>query len=108
MAIRGIGFGAMSGAIGMRGHFANALVALYVASGQDALAESAIGLTRLEVTDSGDRYAAATLPHPQVDTARGGTSLPSRRACLERIGLSGEGHARAGRPKPGARSQGVR
>jgi hydroxymethylglutaryl-CoA reductase (NADPH) len=89
--------GVMSGTIGVHGHFANGLAALYIACGQDvaAVAESAIGVTRLEVTDSGDLYAAATLPNLIVGTVGGGTSLPSQRACLDLMGLSGTGHVRA-------------
>lgn len=42
----------LSETIGAQGHFANGLAALYIACGQDAacVAESAIGVTRFEVT----------------------------------------------------------
>src|SRR5580693_6526659 len=45
-----------SGSIGIQGHFANALTALYIACGQDpaCVAESSVGVTRFEITDSGD------------------------------------------------------
>lgn len=87
----------LGGATGAQGHFANALAALYIACGQDAacVAESAIGITRFELTDDGDLYAAVTLPGLIVGTVGGGTSLPSQRACLEILGLAGAGHARA-------------
>lgn len=89
--------GVMSGTIGVHGHFANGLAALYLACGQDvaAVAESAIGVTRFELTPSGDLYAAATLPNLMVGTVGGGTSLPSQRACLEIMGLYGTGKVRA-------------
>lgn len=86
-----------SGSIGIQGHFANALAALYIACGQDpaCVAESAVGVTRMEVNSQGDLYAAVTLPSIMVGTVGGGTSLPTQRACLEIMGLAGAGHARA-------------
>ncbi len=89
--------GVLSGTLGVQGHFANALAALYIACGQDAacVAESAVGVTRFELTTSGDLYAAVTLPNIIVGTVGGGTSLPTQRACLDILGLAGPGHARA-------------
>lgn len=89
--------GVLSGTIGVHGHFANGLAALYLATGQDAacVAESATGVTRFEVTESGDLYASVTLPGIMVGTVGGGTGLPAQRACLELMGLAGTGHARA-------------
>jgi hydroxymethylglutaryl-CoA reductase (NADPH) len=86
-----------SGSIGIQGHFANALAALYIACGQDpaCVAESAVGVTRMEVNPQGDLYAAVTMPSIMVGTVGGGTSLPTQRACLEIMGLAGAGHARA-------------
>jgi hydroxymethylglutaryl-CoA reductase (NADPH) len=86
-----------SGSIGVQGHFANALAALYIASGQDpaCVAESAVGVTRFEVTDGGDLYASVTLPSIVVGTVGGGTVLPSQHACLEIMGLAGAGKAKA-------------
>src|SRR5215472_15914430 len=86
-----------SGSIGVQGHFANALAALYIACGQDpaCVAESAVGVTRFDVTDAGDLYASVTLPSVVVGTVGGGTALPSQRACLEIMGLSGPGKAQA-------------
>jgi hydroxymethylglutaryl-CoA reductase (NADPH) len=86
-----------SGSIGVQGHFANALAALYIACGQDpaCVAESAVGVTRFEVTENGDLYASATLPNIVVGTVGGGTMLPSQHACLEIMGLAGPGNAQA-------------
>ena len=86
-----------SGSIGVQGHFANALAALYIACGQDpaCVAESAVGVTRFEVKDNGDLYASVTLPSIVVGTVGGGTALPSQRACLEMMGLAGQGKAQA-------------
>jgi len=89
--------GVLSGTIGVQGHYANGLAALYIACGQDAacVAESAVGVTRFELTEAGDLYAAVTLPNLIVGTVGGGTGLPSQRACLDLLGLAGAGHARA-------------
>ncbi|HEY5595684.1 MAG TPA: 3-hydroxy-3-methylglutaryl-CoA reductase, partial [Candidatus Bipolaricaulota bacterium] len=92
----GIG-GVLSGSIGIQGHYANGLAALYIACGQDAacVAESAVGVTRFEVIEDGALYAAVTLPNLIVGTVGGGTGLPSQRACLELLKLAGPGHAQA-------------
>ncbi|CAH0533920.1 hypothetical protein VST7929_01797 [Vibrio stylophorae] len=89
--------GTLSGSMGIHAHYANALAALYIACGQDAacVAESASGITRLEVTSKGNLYASATLPNLMVGTVGGGTGLPSQKACLKLLGLYGAGHARA-------------
>ena len=94
--ISGVG-GVMSGTIGVQGHYANGLAALYLACGQDAacVAESAVGVTRFEVDPRGGLYAAVTMPNLIVGTVGGGTSLPSQRACLEILGLAGSGKAQA-------------
>jgi len=88
---------ALSGTIGVQGHYANALAAIYLACGQDVacVAESAIGITRFELTESGALYAAVTLPNVLVGTVGGGTNLPSQRASLAIMGLAGEGNAGA-------------
>ncbi|HLZ61071.1 MAG TPA: hydroxymethylglutaryl-CoA reductase [Ktedonosporobacter sp.] len=87
----------LSGTIGAQGHFANGLAALYIACGQDAacVAESAVGVTRLEVTSDGSLYAAVTLPNLIVGTVGGGTGLPGQHACLDILKLAGAGKARA-------------
>jgi len=89
--------GVMSGSIGVQGHYANGLAALFIACGQDAacVAEAAVGVTRFETRDDGGLYAAVTLPNLIVGTVGGGTQLPTQRACLEILGLAGSGHARA-------------
>lgn len=89
--------GVMSGTTGIQGHFANGLTALYLACGQDVacVAESATGMTRLERTPAGDLYASVTLPNIMVGTVGGGTALPSAKACLDILGLSGPGNSSA-------------
>lgn len=88
---------ALSGGIGVNAHYANALAALYIACGQDAacVAESAVGVTRMEVNQQGGLYACVTLPNIMVGTVGGGTVLPSQQASLDILGLAGPGHARA-------------
>ena len=88
--------GVLSGTIGVQGHYANGLAAIYLACGQDVacVAESAVGVTRFETTGDG-LYASVTLPNLVVGTVGGGTALPSQHACLEILGLAGAGNANA-------------
>ncbi len=89
--------GVLSGTIGVQGHYANGLAALFIACGQDAacVSEAAVGVTRFEVSREGEFYGAVTLPNLIVGTVGGGTGLPSQRACLDILGLAGAGQARA-------------
>lgn len=89
--------GVMSGSIGVQGHFANGLAALYLATGQDAacVSESSIGITRMEVIGDGALYATVTLPNIIVGTVGGGTTLPTQAAGLKMLGLQGEAQAHA-------------
>jgi hydroxymethylglutaryl-CoA reductase (NADPH) len=85
-----------SGAIGSQAHVANALAALFIACGQDVacVAEAAVGLTRLDLTERGDLYISLCLPNLTVGTVGGGTWLPTARNCLEMLGCFGAGGAR--------------
>lgn len=92
--------GVMSGSIGVQGHYANGLAALYLATGQDAacVAESAVGVTRMELRpgEGGDRlFVSVTLPNIIAGTVGGGTGLPTQSAGLSIMGLKGAGKARA-------------
>jgi hydroxymethylglutaryl-CoA reductase (NADPH) len=89
--------GVLSGTMGVQGHYANGLAALYLACGQDVacVAESAVGVTRFELTGEGALYASVTLPGIMVGTVGGGTGLPSQQACLEILGLAGPGKSQA-------------
>src|SRR6202011_1910249 len=73
----------MTGTIGMQGMYANALAAFYLATGQDVacVAESAVGITRLDVAPDGALYACVTMPSVIVATVGGGTGLPTQRAA---------------------------
>lgn len=85
-----------SGSIGIQGHFANGLTALFMATGQDVacVSEAHIGITRLEVNSDGDLYATVTLPSLVVGTVGGGTHLPTQQECLQMLQCSGPGSAR--------------
>lgn len=89
--------GVLSGTMGVQGHYANGLAALYIACGQDAacVAESAVGVTRFEETEDGGLYASVLLPNLMVGTVGGGTMLPSQKECLDILGLSGAGNSQA-------------
>jgi len=89
--------GVLSGTIGVQGHFANGLAALFLATGQDVacVSEAAVGVTRFEARPDGSLYAAVTLPNVIVGSVGGGTKLPTQSACLDILGLKGPGHARA-------------
>ena len=77
-------------------HAANALAALFIATGQDVanVAESAAGYLDVSLTARGDLYASITLPSLIVATHGGGTGLATQRECLELMGCSGTGTAR--------------
>jgi len=85
----------MSGQIGAQAHYANAIAAFYLASGQDVActAESAIGITRFGLLENGDLYASVTLPNVIVGSVGGGTSLPTQRAVVDLLDLPAAGKA---------------
>lgn len=87
-----------SGAIGINGHYANGLAAVFIACGQDVacVAEAAIGVNRFEVTPQkvgGDLYFSITMPNLIVGTVGGGTGLPTQSQCLALLGCQGSGTA---------------
>ncbi len=83
----------MSGASNNGLHAANALAALFMATGQDVanIAESSTGIMYTEITKEGDLYGSLTLPSLIVATYGGGTGLPTQRECLEVLGCYGQG-----------------
>lgn len=87
--------GVQTGSIGVSGHIANAVTAVFLACGQDVacVSEASVGLTRMEVTGEGDLYATVTLPNLIVGTVGGGTCLPSAEECLRILECVGEGSA---------------
>jgi hydroxymethylglutaryl-CoA reductase (NADPH) len=88
--------GALSGSIGVQGHYANPLAALFIACGQDAacVSEAAIGMTDMTLTERGDLQVCVSLPNLIVGTVGGGTHLPTARECLDMLGCSGEKSSR--------------
>jgi hydroxymethylglutaryl-CoA reductase (NADPH) len=88
--------GVQSGSIGVQGHFANALAAIFIACGQDAacVSEASVGMTRIDVTEKGDLYASVSLPNLIVGSVGGGTHLPVAQECLAMLGCTGEGGSR--------------
>lgn len=76
--------GAVAGSIGVSGHVANGIAALFTACGQDiaCVSESSLGITRLELTGKGDLHCTLTLPNLIVGTVGGGTRMPTARECL--------------------------
>jgi hydroxymethylglutaryl-CoA reductase (NADPH) len=85
----------MAGAASNGAQVANAVAALFIATGQDAAdvseSQSAISVTQL--LDNGDYYWSLTLPSLIVATYGGGTGLPTQRQCLELLGCHGAGKA---------------
>lgn len=86
----------LSGQLGAQAHYANGLAAFYIATGQDAacVAESAMGVTRMEPKDGG-LFCSVTMPNILVGSVGGGTGLPSQKAALNILGLQGAGHGAA-------------
>jgi hydroxymethylglutaryl-CoA reductase (NADPH) len=86
----------LAGSASLAAHPANALAALFIATGQDAanVAESHAALTYTQVTDNGDFYWSITLPSLIVATYGGGTGLATQRQCLEMLGCYGKGKAK--------------
>jgi hydroxymethylglutaryl-CoA reductase (NADPH) len=87
--------GIQSGVIGMQGHFANALTALFIACGQDVacVSEASIGITDMYVTEAEELHVSVSLPSLTVGTIGGGTHLPTARECLNMMDCYGKGKA---------------
>jgi hydroxymethylglutaryl-CoA reductase (NADPH) len=86
----------MSGAAYNGAHAANALTALFIATGQDVanVSESHAGITYAQLRENGDYYWSTTLTSLIVATYGGGTGLPTQRECLEVLGCYGAGKVR--------------
>ncbi len=74
-------------------HSANAITAIFIATGQDVanVSESSAGIIYSELTREGDIYISLTIPSLIVATYGGGTGLPTQRECLELLGCYGQG-----------------
>jgi hydroxymethylglutaryl-CoA reductase (NADPH) len=82
----------LGGVIGLNLHVANALAAIYLATGQDVacVAENAVGIFTYELTKEGDLLAQLTMPSITIGTVGGGTRLPQQKKNLEFLGCVGE------------------
>ncbi len=88
--------GLLAGANNNGNHSANAIAALFTATGQDIanVAESSAALVHTEILADGSYYYSITIPALIVATYGGGTGLPTQRECLELLGCSGPGQVR--------------
>jgi len=83
----------LSGANNNGLHSANAITAMFIATGQDVanVAESSAGIIYTELTPERDLYLSITIPSLIVATYGGGTELATQRECLELLGCNGKG-----------------
>lgn len=83
----------LSGANNNGLHSANAITAIFIATGQDVanVSESSAGLIYPELTPEGDLYLSMTIPSLIVATYGGGTGLATQRECLEIMDCYGKG-----------------
>jgi hydroxymethylglutaryl-CoA reductase (NADPH) len=86
----------LSGANNNGLHSANAITAIFIATGQDVanVSESSAGIFYCELTPNGDLYVSITIPSLIVATYGGGTSLATQRECLEMLGCYGKDRVR--------------
>jgi hydroxymethylglutaryl-CoA reductase (NADPH) len=85
----------MAGASSNGAHAANALAALFIATGQDVanIAECHASFSYSQYyLENGDFYWSVTLPSLIVATCGGGTGLPTQKDCLEMLGCAGPGN----------------
>jgi len=83
----------LSGANNNGAQSANAITAMFIATGQDVanVAESSAAVIYCELTPERDLYISLTIPSLIVATHGGGTGLPTQRECLEIMGCCGKG-----------------
>ncbi|MBZ5609207.1 MAG: hydroxymethylglutaryl-CoA reductase [Acidobacteriia bacterium] len=83
----------LSGANNNGAQSANAITAMFIATGQDVanVAESSAAIIYCELTPQRDLYLSLTIPSLIVATHGGGTSLATQRECLEILGCYGKG-----------------
>lgn len=83
----------LSGANNNGLHSANAITAVFIATGQDVanVAESSAGIIYTELTPEKDLYISITIPSLIVATYGGGTGLATQRECLGLLGCDGKG-----------------
>ena len=83
----------LSGANNNGAQSANAITAMFIATGQDVanVAESSAAVVYCELTPERDLYLSVTIPSLIVATHGGGTGLATQRECLEIMGCYGRG-----------------
>jgi len=83
----------LSGANNNGAHSANAITAMFIATGQDVanVSESSAGIFYAELTAERDLYVSITIPSLIVATHGGGTKLPTQNECLRVMGCQGRG-----------------
>ena len=83
----------LSGANNNGLHSANAITAMFIATGQDVanVSESSAGIIYTELTPEKDLYISMTIPSLIVASYGGGTGLATQRECLELLGCYGKG-----------------
>ena len=81
----------ISGANNNGAHSANAITAMFIATGQDVanVSESSAGIMYVERMPSNDLYISLTIPSLIVATYGGGTSLATQRESLDILGCYG-------------------
>ena len=86
----------MAGSANNGSHSANAIAAIFIATGQDAanVAESHAAVVHAELLADDALYYSITIPSLIVATYGGGTGLPSQRECLEVLDCYGAGKVR--------------
>lgn len=83
----------LAGSVNNGSHSANAIAAIFIATGQDAanIAESHTAIVHSELVDTDDLYYSITLPSLIVATTGGGTGLPTQKECLQILDCYGAG-----------------
>lgn len=85
----------LGGVLGLNAHAANALAAVYLATGQDVacVAENCNSISEYEIDDNGDLLVSLQMPSATVGTVGGATRLAQQKANLELLGCTGTGSA---------------
>lgn len=79
-----------AGSMGFNAQFANALAAVFIATGQDLahVVEGAMGLTHIEERAGGAVYASVYMPDLPLAAVGGGTGLATQREALDVLGVT--------------------
>ena len=85
----------IGGVLGLNVHAANALAAIYLATGQDVacVAENSNCITGYEKNEQGDLQVTLRMPSMTIGTVGGATRLNRQRANLRMLGCEGAGSA---------------